>query len=105
MKQLFCSMYQVHVNCSEEERKQRCSICLEERKDKEGNCIHLSEVDLPDPFDVGDTVRVDRDFGSEIGGSAQTVLKVHRSQFSQSGWMVDITNYSRPLDSSWLTKI
>lgn len=48
---LFCSMLQVNVDCSEEERKQRCSMCLEEKKDEAGNCIHLqvvSEIEIKD---------------------------------------------------------
>lgn len=56
------------------------------------------------PFEQGEKVMVQSTFGQQIGGKYTIVESCERFADCESGWMVKIDAYPRPIDSNWLIK-
>lgn len=69
--------------------------------------MHHYKPDDP-PFQPGDKVFVDSSFIYGVGGKRAIVEECRRctgKETAESGWLVLIDIYNRPIDSNWLNKL
>lgn len=66
--------------------------------------LYMEYCQIGPPFTAGDMVIVDWAFGNNIGGKTFVVQACEADDDCESGWLVYINGWLKPIDSNWFKK-